>query len=144
MTQIGIAIVERAGEFLVGQRSDEGPLPGYHEFPGGKQQAGEGTAQTAQRECLEETGLEVSADRLLSSQSFQYEHDHLNIDFWLCKIRSSSPEKFPVSPWRWIPRDQLNSLNFPPANAELLEQLLTLDNLLHDLPNESAGKGTID
>eukprot|EP00913_Durusdinium_trenchii_P035339 g33069.t1 len=55
---IGIAVVEHAGQYLVGVRGDDGPLPGKAEFPGGKCRAGEMPRDCAVRECLEETGLQ--------------------------------------------------------------------------------------
>ena len=126
MTQIGIAVVEQNGSFLIGLRTEQGPLAGFHEFPGGKQEPGEATSVTAERECLEETGLEVSAIGLLHQQSFQYEHDRLQLDFWFCQLTAASlliAQKLSV-PWRWVPREQLGSLNFPAANAQILKQLV--------------------
>ncbi len=140
MTQIGIAIVECEGLFLVGIRSEEGPLPGYHEFPGGKQQPGENSSQTAMRECKEETGLDVTAVRLLHQTAFQYEHDDVQLDFWLCELQSSAELKALASPWQWIARNQLMSLNFPPANVGIIEQLTAgVDSL-----EEQTNKGRLD
>jgi len=137
VTQIGIAIIEREDYFLVGIRSGKTTLPGYHEFPGGKQQPGENSSQTAMCECKEETGVDVAAVRLLHQTAFQYEHDDVQLDFWLCELQSSSKLKTPASPWQWIPRNQLASLNFPPANAEIIEQLTAGV----DSPDEQTSKG---
>ncbi len=123
MTQIGIAVVEHEGCFLVGTRSANSTLPGCHEFPGGKQLAGEISSQTAIRECKEETGLQVSAIRLLHQRSFHYAHDEVELDFWLCALLDSEMARKLPSPWRWVRREQLGSLNFPPANDRLIEQL---------------------
>ncbi len=125
VTQIGIAIVESENRFLVGVRSEKTTLAGYHEFPGGKQQDGENSSQTAIRECKEETGLEVVAVRLLHQTSFPYEHGEVQLDFWLCELCSSSEGRVLHAPWQWIPRKYLPSLKFPPANAEIIEQLTT-------------------
>ncbi|MBL4884341.1 MAG: NUDIX domain-containing protein [Planctomycetaceae bacterium] len=127
MTQIGIAIVEHEKSFLVGLRSDHGPLAGYHEFPGGKQNPGEALSQTATRECLEETGVVVTAVRLMHRKSFQYDHDDLHLEFWLCKPNSCPDSQGLITPWQWITRDQLHTLNFPPANEDLLQKLMSLE-----------------
>lgn len=123
MTRIGIAIVECEDRFLIGIRPEKTTLPGYYEFPGGKQLSKESTAQTAMRECKEETGVDVASVRLLHQTSFQYEHDQVELDFWLCELRSSSQGNTLALPWQWIPRNQLALLKFPPANAEVIEQL---------------------
>ncbi len=125
MTQVGIAIVESENRFLVGVRSEKTTLAGYHEFPGGKQQHGENSSQTAIRECKEETGLEVAAIRLLHQTLFLYEHGEVQLDFWLCELCSSAQGKTLQAPWQWIPRKHLPLLKFPPANAEIIEQLTT-------------------
>ena len=59
-TRIAIAVVEHAGRYLIGRRPDGVPLAGLWEFPGGKVQLSETAEQAAERECLEETGLEVA------------------------------------------------------------------------------------
>ena len=140
MTRIGIAIVESENCFLVGVRSEKTTLAGYHEFPGGKQHAGENSSRTAVRECKEETGLDVAAVRLLHQRSFQYEHGEIQLDFWLCELCSSSLGRTLQAPWRWIPRNRLPSLKFPPANAEIVEQLASGI----DSPDARTGKGEFD
>jgi 8-oxo-dGTP pyrophosphatase MutT (NUDIX family) len=92
------------------------------------------------RECKEETGVDVTAVRLLLQTAFHYEHDDVQLDFWLCELQSSSESKTLTSPWQWIPRNQLAFLNFPPANAELIEQLTAgIDSL-----DEQTSKGQLD
>ena len=71
---IGIAVVERDGCYLVGRRGSGGPLAGRDEFPGGKCRPGESPQTCAVRECLEETGITVSADTLLLERTFAYSH----------------------------------------------------------------------
>src|SRR5579872_1324767 len=82
---IGIAVVERDGAYLVGTRSDQGPLAGYAEFPGGKCLAAETPECCARRECLEETGLEVHSVRLLLNSIHEYPHGVVDLHFWLCR-----------------------------------------------------------
>ena len=77
-TPVAIAVVQRGDQFLVGVRPD-GPLSGYCEFPGGKVRDGETPATAAARECLEETGLEVSVGRLLVRTVHEYEHGRLDL-----------------------------------------------------------------
>ncbi len=125
MTKIGIALVEARGHYLVGLRSAGKPLAGYHEFPGGKQMLPESTAETAARECREETGLVVIPREMLHQQSFEYEHGEVQLDFWLCETRCPLPDSLPevITPWRWVPVEQLSRLQFPPANALVISLL---------------------
>jgi 8-oxo-dGTP diphosphatase len=117
-TRIAVAVVERDDGFLVGVRPEGAPLAGYWEFPGGKIADGETPAQAAARECLEETGLEVSVGRLLCRTMHDYEHGRLELHFFAAIPRS--PQQEPCRPFRWVTRQELRTLRFPPANAEIL------------------------
>lgn len=125
MLKIGIAIVESQGHYLVGVRGPGVPLAGFHEFPGGKQIVPESTCETAVRECHEETGLVVVPREMLHQQSHHYEHDEVQLDFWLCEPRASIPGLLPevIAPWRWVPAEDLFRLGFPPANDAVLNLL---------------------
>ena len=50
-TRIGIAVVESAGQVLVGLRPEGVPLAGMAEFPGGKCEQDETPRSCAVREC---------------------------------------------------------------------------------------------
>jgi len=121
MTKIGIALVESQGHYLVGVRPAGKPLAGFHEFPGGKQIVPESTAETAVRECFEETGLEVVSFDMLHQQSHVYNHDEIQLDFWRCEVAGELLELPTVrNPWRWVPVAELQELTFPAANDEIL------------------------
>lgn len=125
MTKIGIAIVEAQGHFLVGIRPAGKPLAGCYEFPGGKQNAPESTCETAVRECLEETGLSIHAREMLHQQSYVYDHGEVQLDFWQCQPAGGELVELPEvrAPWQWVTGEALQTLNFPPANQEVIDRL---------------------
>jgi mutator protein MutT len=120
LTRVAIAVVERDDRFLVGVRPD-GPLAGYGEFPGGKIEAAETPAEAAARECLEETGVEVAIERLLCRTLHDYEHGRLELFFFAAV--ATNPQPGPSPPFRWVARQELPTVRFPPANAEILAVL---------------------
>lgn len=122
--QIGIAIVESRGRFLVGTRAAGQALAGAAEFPGGKCETGETPANCAARECLEETGLTVEPLRLLERVRFDYSHASVDLHFWLC--REVEPHGEPGHGFRWLTRDELRDIapQFPAANAALVKRLV--------------------
>lgn len=120
---IGVAVVEHQGQFLVGRRSADSPLPGLAEFPGGKCQPGESSGVCARRECLEETGLQVATVDLLMRRTFTYPHATLDLSFWLCRPVEQALVAEEHQGYHWIPRAELASLNFPEANLPLVEVL---------------------
>lgn len=120
-TRVSIAVVLWEAQTLIGPRGPDGPLPGFWEFPGGKVERDETPAAAAERECLEETGLEVDVARELLRVAHRYEHGELELWFFACIPRQSAPA--PREPFRWVNRSDLASYAFPPANAEVLEIL---------------------
>jgi len=124
--RVGIAIVQRGDQVLVGIRDAAAVLGGKHEFPGGKCLDGESPAVCAERECFEETGLRVAAESLLQQVDHTYAHGHLQLFFYLCRekdaVSSTSPNT-PAAPFGWVPITQLASLNFPAANQSAVALL---------------------
>lgn len=125
-TPIGIAVVEDHGRYLIGFRSEGGPLAGYAEFPGGKCHPGETSGLCACRECLEETGLEVRAVDLLMHRPFTYPHGTFDLHFWLCRPKSRTAVTEEHKGYRWVAAGELQSLRFPEANLPLIEVLANI------------------
>jgi mutator protein MutT len=120
---VAIAIVEHEGRYLVGTRGPDQPLPGRAEFPGGRCLPGEGGQACVVRECREETGLAVTAIRLLNQGRHTYPHGTLDLEFWLCRLESGESENRPENGFAWVPAEALHSLDFPEANRPVLEIL---------------------
>lgn len=123
-TQIGIAVVEHRGRYLVGLRGPAEPLAGLAEFPGGKCQPGETSGLCARRECLEETGLDVRAIDLLMRRTFTYPHGTFDLHFWLCRPAPRAEIADTHKGYRWVPAAELSALKFPEANQPLIEVLV--------------------
>ncbi len=119
-TQIGIAVVEHAGRFLVGVRGEGSPLAGFAEFPGGKCWPEETPALCAVRECREETGLDVEPFRLLDRRIHSYDHVTVELFFWLCRPLHPEQAAEEHQGFRWVPREDLKGLNFPAANEHII------------------------
>ncbi|MBS0205217.1 MAG: (deoxy)nucleoside triphosphate pyrophosphohydrolase [Planctomycetes bacterium] len=121
--RIGIAVVEQAGQYLIGIRGPDGPLPGYAEFPGGKCLPGESPEACAIRECWEETGLRITVERLLRQRDFTYPHAAVDLYFFLCHPAERADVKADHNGFRWVPAQDLPSLKLPEANAPIVEML---------------------
>jgi mutator protein MutT len=122
ITRVGIAIVEHAGRFLVGVRPEGTPLAGAAEFPGGKCDPGETPAACAERECLEETGVTVTAVECVETRTHTYPHGTVEVHFWRCHPTTMTEPL--LGTFRWVKAKRLASLPFPEANASVLQKLL--------------------
>ena len=123
LTDVGIGLIRRGGDFLVRRRPEGTVYAGYWEFPGGKCEPGETPAQTTARECQEETGLEVVVGRLRRVIEHSYPHGLVRLFFFDCVPVDPAAEPAADSGSRWVPAIQLLSLRFPEANEPLLEEL---------------------
>lgn len=121
---VAVAVVAHAGRYLVGRRGDGVPLAGYWEFPGGKCRPGESLEDTAVRECLEETGLAVRASGLRARKSHGYDYGTVELHFIDCELVDERGLPEPRPPFRWVPVAELGDYRFPPANDELIRQLV--------------------
>jgi len=122
-TEIAIAIVARGNQVLIGQRPAGVPLAGYWEFPGGKLMLDESPAAAAVRECREETDLLVTVEQSLPVVKHDYPHGQLVLHFFICQIAENSP--LPRAGYRWVERAELANYQFPPANAAVLNWLVS-------------------
>ncbi|WP_254512250.1 (deoxy)nucleoside triphosphate pyrophosphohydrolase [Anatilimnocola floriformis] len=121
LIQIAIAVVARAGSFLIGQRPEGVALAGLWEFPGGKMNAGETPEAATIRECLEETGLAVRAVSHYPECVQEYPHATVHLHFIACEPIDPSAPLLP--PFRWVPAGELAHYEFPEGNRTLLKLL---------------------
>jgi 8-oxo-dGTP diphosphatase len=116
------AIIERQGAFLVTRRPKGVHLEGCWEFPGGKCEPGESHEACLRRELLEE----LDAETLVHEEVFRVSHDYpgrrVELHFLKCELLSE-PRPVLGQEMRWVARDGLHALEFPPADAELIRLL---------------------
>jgi 8-oxo-dGTP diphosphatase len=120
----GIALVHRRGCYLVRQRPPGSIYAGYWEFPGGKCEPGEGSVHATIRECHEETGLVVVADRLRSTTTHRYAHGLVQLFFYDCTPLDVLAEPDTGSGFEWVPIGEIASLKFPEANDSVIAELV--------------------
>jgi 8-oxo-dGTP diphosphatase len=118
------AVIERAGRFLVTRRLQGVHLEGYWEFPGGKCEAGESLDGCLRRELLEELGCDATVGKELLAVTHDYPERSIELHFVECRL-TSEPSALLGQEMRWVPREELSALKFPPADDELIELLRT-------------------
>ncbi len=116
------AVIERDGCFLVTKRQAGVHLAGVWEFPGGKCHPGESLAECMARELQEELGLAALVGREIFTTTHAYPERVVELHFLECEIRGE-PVPQEGQAMRWVPRAELSILEFPPADAELIQKL---------------------
>ena len=123
---VAAAVVEQDGRFLVTQRLDGTHLAGTWEFPGGKCDPGESLEQCLVREIGEELGVGCSVRGEIFRMSHEYPERRVDLHFFACEL-AGEPVPQIGQAMRWVPRTELGALEFPPADAELIQRLSTSD-----------------
>lgn len=121
--EVSAALIFRDGQLLITQRHADAHLGGCWEFPGGKREAGETFEQCLMREIREELGVEIVVGELFEEISHDYPEKSVHLKFFLCKLISSEPQPLDCAAVKWIDKAGLDTQEFPPADARLLEKL---------------------
>ena len=123
MIVVVAAVIEQDGSFLVTRRLEGTHLAGMWEFPGGKVAHGETHAQALTREIREELDADVDVGSLLLDTQFDYAERRVSLHFYRCTLRGT-PRPLLGQQMKWVPRAELNALEFPPADADLIRLLI--------------------
>jgi len=116
------AVIERDGAFLVTRRQAGTHLAGSWEFPGGKCDAGETLEACLARELREELDVDARIGHEIFTVAHTYPDRSVELLFFECEL-AGDPRPLIGQEMRWVKRGELASLEFPPADAELIATL---------------------
>jgi mutator protein MutT len=116
------AVIEESGRFLVTLRPDDVHLGGLWEFPGGKAELSESHAAALNREIREELDADVEVHELIFSTTHEYPDRNIGLFFYRCTL-IGRPKPLLGQKIRWVPPGELETLEFPPADHELIRVL---------------------
>jgi len=117
------AVIERDGAFLVTRRQAGTHLAGSWEFPGGKCDVGESLDACLKRELREELDAEAEVGGEIHATTHEYPDRRIELHFMSCRLLTG-PAAVLGQEMRWVARADLASLQFPPADAELIQMLM--------------------
>jgi mutator protein MutT len=119
---VAAAVIERDGRILVTRRQPGVHLEGHWEFPGGKCESGESLAACLARELREELDAHAVVGPELLVTSHEYSDRRVELHFLRCDL-AGEPTPALGQEMRWVSREEMSSLEFPPADAELIRWL---------------------
>jgi 8-oxo-dGTP diphosphatase len=119
------AVIERGGAFLLTRRQEGVHLEGLWEFPGGKCDAGESLRDCLVRELREELAVTAGVGEEIYSVTHTYADRRVELHFFACDL-AGTPRPQLGQEMRWVPREELATLEFPEADAEFVEMLSAL------------------
>ena len=121
---VPIAIIRRGRQILICRRSPDTRLGGYWEFPGGKVEPGETIEQALERELHEELAIEATPTTALATIEHDYPDIQVRLHPFICIHRAGEPQALACDEVRWIAPADLCNFQFPPANADLLAEVM--------------------
>ena len=124
MKQIKVvaAIIQKENKILATKRG-YGEFINMWEFPGGKIESGETKKQALVREIKEELNIEINVDKFALDIEYQYPNFYLFMSCFMCSIKEGSIELLEHNDGKWITKEELNTLNWLPADIGAVNYL---------------------
>ena len=116
------AVIEVDGRFLVTRRHRGTHLEGCWEFPGGKCDANETLQACLARELVEELDVTARIGDEVFTTTHAYPDRSIELHFFRCELLGE-PRPVLDQEMQWVRREDLATLEFPPADGELIEIL---------------------
>ncbi len=118
--EVVAAIIKNDDKIFTTQRG-YGDFKGFWEFPGGKIEAGETPQQALIREIKEELDIDIKVGELVTTVEYDYPQFHLTMHCFICTIFAGDMVLKEHENSKWLTKDTLNSVDWLPADVELLE-----------------------
>jgi len=119
---VGAAIM-RDGKLFAARRPEGKEIGLKWEFPGGKIEAGETAEQALVREIKEELKTDVQVNEYIATVRHQYPNFHLTMQVFRCTLTGPEPVLTEHVESRWITADEIDSLDWAPADYKILGQI---------------------
>lgn len=126
---VAAGIIQRDGGEVLAIQRGHGDMDGLWEFPGGKVENGETPAQACERELLEELQVRVTGLQDFYTLEYDYPSFHLSMNCFFCRLAEGEGEPQRSDrqrELRWVPKQSLATLEWMPADIELVELLEAL------------------
>lgn len=126
---VAAGIIQRDGGEVLAIQRGYGDMDGLWEFPGGKVENGETPAQACERELLEELQVRVTGLQDFYTLEYDYPSFHLSMNCFFCRLAEGEGEPQRSDrqrELRWVPKQSLATLEWMPADIELVELLEAL------------------
>jgi 8-oxo-dGTP diphosphatase len=123
ITEVAAAVIERPGLFLLAQRPEGKPYPGYWEFPGGKIETGEDPRGALARELREELGIVLREATPWITRIYAYTHATVRLHFFRVTAWEGEPQPLEDQAIAWQRVGHPDVAPMLPANATVLAAL---------------------
>lgn len=129
MTDVVAALIWENGKFLACQRPAHKARGLLWEFVGGKVEMGETPEQALIRECREELAVTIAVQDVFMEVVHEYPDLTVRLILFNARIAEGTPQMLEHNDIRWVKPDQIDEMEFCPADKEILEKIKIMSNL---------------
>ena len=123
MTDVVAALIWEGDRFLACQRPAHKARGLLWEFVGGKVEPGESREEALIRECREELDITIAPRDVFLTVIHEYPDLTVRLTLFNASIISGDPKLLEHNDLRWITVQEIDSLEFCPADEEILKKL---------------------
>ncbi len=125
--EVVAAVITKDNKILATQRG-YGEFKGKWEFPGGKIEPNESKEDALIREIKEEMNADIEVLKYLTTVDYDYENFHLTMHTYICSLKNDFEmvkhgDEFEHDNMIWVEKDNLDSIDFLPADIEIVKKL---------------------
>ena len=118
-----VAAIIRDQDRIFATQRGYGEFKDGWEFPGGKIEEGETSENALIREIREELDTEISVGEKITCVEYDYPKFHLSMDCFWAEIVSGDLVLKEHEAAKWLSREELDSVDWLPADLELIEKI---------------------
>ena len=126
MTDVVAALIWEGDRFLACQRPAHKARGLLWEFVGGKVEPGETKEAALIRECREELDITVAPRDVFMEVIHEYPDLTVRLTLFNATIAAGTPKALEHNDIRWITTEEIDGLEFCPADEEILKKLKEL------------------
>ncbi|UUX33534.1 (deoxy)nucleoside triphosphate pyrophosphohydrolase [Fundicoccus culcitae] len=122
--QVVGAVIQSDNLIFCAQRGPGKSLAELWEFPGGKIEAGETDREALEREIKEELQCQIKVLDKITTNRYEYDFGFVNLTTFNCLLIDGQPKLTEHIDVKWLPINQLKTLNWAPADIPTIDILL--------------------
>ena len=123
VTEVVAALIWDGDRFMACQRPPHKARGLLWEFVGGKVEPGESREEALIRECQEELDITLSVGDIFMEVTHEYPDLAVHLTLFHASIARGTPKMIEHNDIRWITVEEIDTLEFCPADREILKKL---------------------
>ena len=123
IVEVVAALIWREDRFLACQRPPEKARGMLWEFVGGKVESGESGPEALVRECREELDVMIEAHDAFMDVTHEYPDLTVHLTVYEAEIVQGEPRMIEHHDIRWVTVQEMDELEFCPADEVILEEI---------------------